>query len=225
MGKRGGVRTSGWLVANLARRALAKRCPRWLVIRNRLVHIYHLSDYSGLITEDSALDCNLNNDVKLPTDDSNNRANSFNKTLLVALSTADTNKWSTLLNERLYGPRAASTDTHDERSGPIRQRQRRLSDDQGQQMTARYLEGATVYELAVEFDICRSKVSEQLKKNGVKMRLTPPSDQEVCEIVRLYESGLSLAAVGKKVGASVGTVRRCVLARGVQTRDTHGLVR
>jgi hypothetical protein len=91
MGKRGGVRTCCWLVADLARSALAQRCSRWLAIRNRLVHIYHLSDYSGLITEDSALDCNLNNEVKLPTDDSNNRANSFNKTLLVALATAETN--------------------------------------------------------------------------------------------------------------------------------------
>jgi hypothetical protein len=144
---------------------------------------------------------------------------------MVALSTADTNKWSTLLNERLYGPKTASTNTHDERSGPIRQRQRRLSDVQVQKMTTRYLEGATVYELAVEFDICRSKVSERLKVNGVIMRLSSPSDQEVCEMVRLYESGLSLAAVGKRVGASVGTVRRCVLARGVQTRDTHGRVR
>jgi DNA-directed RNA polymerase specialized sigma24 family protein len=144
---------------------------------------------------------------------------------MVALSTADTNKWSTLLNERLYGPKTASTNTHDERSGPIRQRQRRLSDVQVQQMTTRYLEGATVYELAVEFDICRSKVSERLKKNGVRMRLSSPSDQEVCEMVRLYESGLSLASVSKIIGKSVGTVKRSVLESGVQTRDTHGRLR
>ena len=92
-------------------------------------------------------------------------------------------------------------------------------------MTTRYLEGATVYELAVEFDICRSKVSERLKRNGVRLRLTPPSDQEISEMVRLYVSGLSLAAVGKKVGTSVGTVKRCVLESGIQTRDTHGRVR
>ena len=144
---------------------------------------------------------------------------------MVALSTAVTNKWSTLLNEKLYGPKTASTITHDERIGPIRQLQRRLSDVEVQLMTTRYLEGATVYELAVEFDICRSKVSERLKENGVKMRFRPPSDQEVCEMVRLYESGLSLAAVGKRVGKSVGTVKRCVLESGIQTRDTHGRVR
>jgi len=92
-------------------------------------------------------------------------------------------------------------------------------------MTTRYLGGATVYELAVEFDICRSKVSERLKKNGVTMRLGPSSVQEVCDMVRLYESGLSLAAVGKIVEKSVGTVKRYVIERGVQTRDTHGRVR
>jgi hypothetical protein len=143
----------------------------------------------------------------------------------VALPTADTNKWSTLLNESLYDPKTASTNTHDERSGPIRQCQRRLSDVQVHQMTTRYLEGATVYELAVEFDICRSKVSERLKQNGVKMRLRLPSDHEVYEMVRLYESGLSLAAVGNIVGKSVGTVKRYVMVCGVQTRDTHGRVR
>jgi DNA-directed RNA polymerase specialized sigma24 family protein len=143
----------------------------------------------------------------------------------VALSTADTNKWSTLLNESLHGPKTASTNIHDERSGPIRQRQRRLSEIQVQQMTTRYLEGATVYELAVEFDVCRSKVSERLKENGVRMRLSSPSDQEVCVMVQLYESGLSLAAVGKIIGKSVGTVKRSVLESGVQTRDTHGRLR
>jgi DNA-directed RNA polymerase specialized sigma24 family protein len=144
---------------------------------------------------------------------------------LVALSTADTNNWSTLLNQSLYGPKTASTNTNDERSGPIRQRQRRLSDVQVQLMTTRYLEGATVYKLAVEFDVCRSKVSERLKQNGVKMRLTPPSDDEVCEMVRLYESGLSLAVVGKIVGKSVGTVKHYLQEYGVRTRDTHRRVR
>jgi DNA-directed RNA polymerase specialized sigma24 family protein len=143
----------------------------------------------------------------------------------VALSTADTNKWSTLLNRNLYGQMTASTNTHVERSGPIRQRQRRLSEVQVQQMTTRYLEGASVYELSVEFDICRSKVSERLKVNGVRMRLSPPSDQEICEMVRLYESGLSLAAVGERVGKSVGTVKRHVVEYGVHMRDTHGRLR
>jgi DNA-directed RNA polymerase specialized sigma24 family protein len=144
---------------------------------------------------------------------------------MVALSTADTNKWSTLLNESLYGPKTASTNTHDERSGPIRQRQRRLSDVQVQQMTTRYLEGATVYELAVEFDICRSNVSERLKENGVRMRLSPPNEEQICEMVQLYESGLSLAEVGKRVGVSIGTVKRYVCERGVHIRDAHGILR
>jgi hypothetical protein len=144
---------------------------------------------------------------------------------MVALSTADTNKWSTLLNKSHYGSKTELPTSHDERSGPIRQRQRRLSAAQVQQMTTRYLEGATVYQLAIEFDVCRSKVSERLKENGVRMRLTPPSDQDVREMVRLYESGLSLAAVGKSIGKSVGTVKRYLQEYGVRTRDTHGRVR
>jgi hypothetical protein len=143
----------------------------------------------------------------------------------VALSTADTNKWSTLLNERLYGPKTVSTNIHDERSGPIRQRQRRLSDVQVQLMITSYLEGATVYELAFEFDVCRSKVSERLKENGVKMRLQRPSDGVIDEMIQLYLSGLSLVAVGSRIGISPGAVRRYVKEYGVKMRDTHGRVR
>jgi transposase-like protein len=92
-------------------------------------------------------------------------------------------------------------------------------------MTTRYLEGATVYELAVEFDICRSNVSERLKENGVRMRLSPPNEEQICEMVQLYESGLSLAEVGKRVGVSIGTVKRYVCERGVHIRDAHGILR
>jgi transposase len=54
------------------------------------------------------------------------------------------------------------------------------------------------------------------------MRLQSPTDQEISEMVRLYVSGLSLAAVSKNVGMSVGTVKRYVVQYGVDMRDTHG---
>ena len=42
------------------------------------------------------------------------------------------------------------------------------------------------------------------------------------EMVGLYESGLSLAEVGDRVGTSPGTVHRHLLISGVQMRDSHG---
>ena len=53
-------------------------------------------------------------------------------------------------------------------------------------MAVRYLEGATVYELAEEFGCNRTTVSERLKRAGIVLRLGPPSSQVIDEIVRRY---------------------------------------
>jgi lambda repressor-like predicted transcriptional regulator len=147
---------------------------------------------------------------------------SFNSSLLVALSTADTNKWSTLLEKRHRISELKVTAVEYERTGPILQRQRRLTDTQALMLGDRYSEGATVYELAKEFDIRRATVSERLKKVGVSMRCQPPGNELINSMVGLYESGLSLAAVGDRVGTSARTVHRYLLIRGVQMRDFHG---
>lgn len=89
-------------------------------------------------------------------------------------------------------------------------------------MAARYEEGATVYELAADFGCNRTTVAARLKKAGIVMRLQPSSKEVVREMVRLYQSGLSLADVGLQVGTSAGTVLRYISDRGVKTRDTHG---
>ena len=141
---------------------------------------------------------------------------------MVALSTADTNKWSTLLEKRHRTSELKVTAVEYERTGPIRQRQRRLTEDQVKQMAVRYHEGATVYELAKEFGIRRATVSERLKKAGVSMRCQPPRSELIISMTGLYESGLSLAEVGVRTGTSPGTVRRYLLIHGVQMRDSHG---
>jgi len=140
----------------------------------------------------------------------------------VALSTADTNKWATLLEKRDSTPKLESTNVDYERIGPIMQRQRRLSKAQALLMAKRYQAGATVYQLAKEFGISRHTVSARLKKAGITMRQQSPGDKLIDLMVRLYESGLSLAMVGNRVGASPGTVRRYLLIHGVQMRDSHG---
>ena len=86
----------------------------------------------------------------------------------------------------------------------------------------RYNEGETVYELANEFGIRRATVSERLKKAGVSMRCQSLGSELINSMAGLYESGLSLAEVGARTGASPGTVRRHLLINGVQMRDSHG---
>jgi hypothetical protein len=78
-----------------------------------------------------------------------------------------------------------------------------------------------VYQLAIEFNIDRRTASDRLKKAGVTMRLQPPPGEIIDEMVRLYESGLSFAAIGKGLCASPQTVRRYVHERGVQIRGAH----
>ena len=89
-------------------------------------------------------------------------------------------------------------------------------------MANKYRNGETIYQLAQEFGISRHTVSLRLKKVGVIMRLHPPANELVNEMVELYESGLSLAEVGSRTSTSPGTVRRYLLLYGVRTRDFHG---
>ncbi len=141
---------------------------------------------------------------------------------VMALSTADTNKWATLLNRGSSTPDSEITRFDYERTGPIRQRQKRLSEAQALLMANKYKNGETVYQLAREFGISRHTVSERLKKAGVAMRGQSPGVEIVDSMVFLYESGLSLEAVGNRVGASPGTVRRYLITLGIRMRDSHG---
>gem|GEM_PF-2082087 len=147
---------------------------------------------------------------------------SFNNRLLVALSTADTNKWATLLNRSNLTPESQVTGFNYERTGPIRQRQRRLNEAQALLMGTKYQTGATVYQLAKEFDISRHTVSERLKRLGIPLRGQLTESAIVDSMVDLYQSGLSLAAVSQKLGTSPGTVHNHLKRRLVQMRDSHG---
>ncbi len=89
-------------------------------------------------------------------------------------------------------------------------------------MANKYRNGATVYQLAQEFDISRHTVSTRLKKAGVTMRQQSPGSELIDSMVELYASGLSLADVGTQTGTSPGTVRHYLLVGGVQMRDSHG---
>lgn len=140
----------------------------------------------------------------------------------MALSTADTNKWSILLKKQHPTSDQEAAEVDYERTGPILQRQRRLTEAQALTLGNRYREGATVYQLAKEFGISRKTVSERLKKAGITMRRQSPGNELIDSMVGLYESGLSLAQVGDSVGTSTGTVRRYLLTAGVQMRDSHG---
>jgi len=102
-----------------------------------------------------------------------------------------------------------------------RQQQTRLEPDQVTQIVAAYQSGATVYELADQFNCHRTTVSGMLKSRGVPMRRTSLTQAQVDRAVKLYETGLSLSKVGKLVGANAETVRQRLLTCGVTPRSSH----
>ena len=144
----------------------------------------------------------------------------------MALSTADSNKWLLLIEDRIGSQTPEDRTSSDYRLlGPIRQRQRRLTEAQVNEMAARYEGGATVYELAAEFGCNRTTVAARLKKAGIAMRCQSPTPEVIDSMVRLYASGLSLVEVGENLGFCANTVRTCLWGRQIRARDTHGRVR
>jgi len=132
----------------------------------------------------------------------------------VALSTADSNKWLLLKEDHLERQTREVITSSDYRlSGPIRQRQRRLTEAQVAEMSTKYEAGATVYELAVEYGCHRATVAERLKKAGIMMRGQSPNPEEIDSMARLVASGLSPEAVGKQLGFCANTVRNCLRGR------------
>ena len=143
----------------------------------------------------------------------------------MALSTADTNKWSHLIESVFESPIPTSdsrTTLDYQLVGPIRQQQSRLTEAQTLKLVEGYESGATVCELAKEFRCSRQTVSERLKKAGVTMRHQSPTPEVVDAMVRLYLSEPSLVEVGKQLGFCANTVASCLRKRGIQVRDTHG---
>jgi hypothetical protein len=78
---------------------------------------------------------------------------------VVELSTADSNKWLTLIEASLNRQKLDVSTTYDyQLLGRMRQQQRRLNVTQVVEMVALYQAGATVYDLAARFGCHRTTV-------------------------------------------------------------------
>jgi len=98
----------------------------------------------------------------------------------------------------------------------IRRPQKYLDRDEIDHLIAEYRAGSTIYELAERFGCHRQTVSRHLKAHGVQMRLRPLTEEQIQEVVRLYESGLSLQGIGDQIGACKSTVRSKLVERGTK---------
>ena len=99
-----------------------------------------------------------------------------------------------------------------------KQRQRRLSDREVDELVSLFLAGERHKDIAIRFGINPNTVTQVLRRRGLAWErgLRP---EQVDEAVRLYvDEGWPLARVGEVFSCSAGTVRRVLLEAGVKTR-------
>lgn len=104
--------------------------------------------------------------------------------------------------------------------GPAVMRNTRLKPDDVDRLIEAYPAGTGALHLAQEFEISRSALYAHLERREISVRRNPGelSPDEARQVFQLYLSGLSLAAVGEKLGVGHGVVRRELIKRGVARR-------
>ena len=105
-----------------------------------------------------------------------------------------------------------------ERSRWIPNRAKWLNDTEMARLVEHYKAGASVYELAVEFGVHRTIISQRLKGAGVTMRRRPLTADQVETPAAFYPTGMSLADVGHRLGVHASTVHKALKRRGMVMR-------
>ncbi|MBN9156898.1 hypothetical protein [Microbacterium sp.] len=78
-------------------------------------------------------------------------------------------------------------------------------------------------QIMAEFNIARTTVDRIARQHNIATRKVPAlTDAQVDQAVRLYESGLSLAATAKQLASSPNTVRAALIGRAVVLRPRSG---
>ncbi|WP_147305889.1 hypothetical protein [Subtercola boreus] len=95
---------------------------------------------------------------------------------------------------------------------PLEQRtgfvsQTRVSPELLDQLVNEYRDGATVYELQERHGVHRSTIAFHLKRRGLQVGKQPLNCSEVTQAREFHGQGLSLNAIGRKMGRDPKTVK------------------
>lgn len=82
----------------------------------------------------------------------------------------------------------------------------------------RYKAGETVKALSREFGVSESGLRDLLLVEDMEIRQSPMIPEDIDRAVQLYEGGLTVKQVVKKLGYPIGTIRRVLRKRGVAMR-------
>jgi DNA-directed RNA polymerase specialized sigma24 family protein len=105
---------------------------------------------------------------------------------------------------------------------PVRQVQRRLSPEQVAQLIADYQAGASMEELAAQWQLHRTTVAAQLRRAGVELRRQGLPAERMDEAVRLYGEGWSCQRLAERYNCDDETVRQVLKRAGVSIRPPRG---
>jgi transposase-like protein len=103
-----------------------------------------------------------------------------------------------------------------------RERHRRLSATEREQLVSGYESGSTINDVARQLGLNRSSATAALNRAGVPRHQRGLTESDIDQAVAQYTAGWSLARVGAQQGVAARTVRSALLRRGVNMRDTHG---
>ncbi|SIS16959.1 hypothetical protein [Microbacterium sp. RURRCA19A] len=90
---------------------------------------------------------------------------------------------------------------------------------QNEEIVKRYGGGMRVADIAREIGTTEWTIHNRLNKMGVERRPASISPSRVVEAARLYELGESIRQIRLKMGFSDATIKKALIAAGVDVRD------
>lgn len=112
---------------------------------------------------------------------------------------------------------ADTTPTQSAVASPVPRQRYRLADRLGeatlQEITDRYMAGASLTELALVNGVARSSLGRHMKRQGSAIRQQGLTDDQKREILRLRAQGLGVRTIAKRLGCAYGTTRLFVLSQ------------
>ncbi|MFV0432398.1 MAG: helix-turn-helix domain-containing protein [Leucobacter sp.] len=144
------------------------------------------------------------------------------------LSTADSQKYQAILDyirnraeKDDEPPHRLSAREEYEVSTHRKQRQHCISPAESKQIIEQFLAGKNTTELAAAFGCSRTTISRHIHKVGLSAREKRFTEEQLREMERLYETGLSLDKVGDQFGTSGTTATKYLRERGVRIRGRY----
>lgn len=106
----------------------------------------------------------------------------------------------------------------------LRQQQKRLTECEKVEIVAKYKAGISTYDLAKEYGCHRYTISKHLKDAGIEVsNRVARKESLVGLILQLYSEWNKPSEIGKALGISADSVRRCLKENGIELRHSvHG---